>query len=102
MDQVDVNNLVRDGHYYTVTVAGTVDFGDGAIAFAVDDRVFYNGEAWRKIYDPVSGTVLAHPSTGVFYVDQHVAQAGLWRYWSESAGARAGERSSFRVEALEP
>lgn len=36
------------GHYYRVTVAGTVDFGDGDIAFIVGDDVYYDGTVWDR------------------------------------------------------
>jgi len=38
------------GHFYKVSAAGTVDFGDGDIAFVVDDLVVYNSDGeWKRI-----------------------------------------------------
>lgn len=37
-----------DGDFYIITVAGTRDFGSGAITFAVDDFVKYINGVWRR------------------------------------------------------
>ena len=84
------------GHYYTVTVAGSVDFGNGSITFAVGDQVFYNGAAWRKIPSP-SATTLTKDGTGNYYVYQYVSQIGDWKVTGESVGARAGDVAYFGV-----
>lgn len=36
------------GHWYSVTAAGTVDFGGGNITFALNDRVYSNGTTYQK------------------------------------------------------
>jgi hypothetical protein len=41
-----VNGVGEAGDYYIVSVAGTVDFGDGDITFAVNDYVVYTGTSW--------------------------------------------------------
>lgn len=86
------------GHYYTVSVAGSVDFGDGAISFAAGDLVYYNGVSWRRIPSP-SATAVTKSAVGIYYVDQPVLQAGNWRYRFESAGSRAGEEGLFVVDS---
>ena len=42
------NGTGLKGDTYTVSVAGTRDFGNGAISFILDDLVFYNGAKWIK------------------------------------------------------
>lgn len=37
------------GYYYVVNVAGTQNFGSGAIIFEVGDWVIYNGAIWQKV-----------------------------------------------------
>lgn len=37
------------GDEYIVSVAGTQDLGEGSIAYAVGDRVIYNGSIWQRI-----------------------------------------------------
>ena len=82
------------GHFYTVSVAGSVDFGNGSITFAVGDQVFYNGVAWRKIPGP-SGTNLTKEDTGRYYVYQFIGLAGDWYLSGESVGKRAGDIEHF-------
>ena len=36
------------GHWYSVSAAGTVDFGAGNITFALNDRVYSNGTTYQK------------------------------------------------------
>jgi len=36
------------GHYYTVSTAGSTDFGGGSITFTTDDAVYYNGTVWQN------------------------------------------------------
>jgi hypothetical protein len=42
------NGTGLKGDTYNVSVAGTRDFGNGAISFILDDLVFYNGAKWIK------------------------------------------------------
>ena len=44
-----VNGTGTKGDFYICNVAGTVDFGDGAISFLVNDRVIYDGAVWSKL-----------------------------------------------------
>jgi hypothetical protein len=44
------------GDVYLCNVAGTVDFGDGPITFAVGDQVLYSGTTWEKA-SGATGTV---------------------------------------------
>jgi hypothetical protein len=89
------------GYYYTVTASGSVDFGTGEIHFAVNDRVFYNGRAWRRWHSPQT-TTLTKDSTGVYYVDQWTAAlSGKWYRRSESVGTRAGKEGFFEINESE-
>lgn len=95
-DPALANGTGTQGHYYTVTVAGSVDFGDGTITFAVNDWVFYNGRVWRRLPSP-SATTLTKSATGIYYVDQHVSQPGTWYYREEGVNTRMGGDNYFLV-----
>ena len=74
------------GHYYTVTVAATANFGSRNIVFAVGERVFYDGFYWKRMYN-VKTPTLANPSTGTFYYDYPAPDIPgdyrmLWRVWA--------------------
>jgi hypothetical protein len=43
-----VNGTGNQGDVYLCNVAGTVDFGAGAIAFVVGDQVIYSGSIWQR------------------------------------------------------
>jgi hypothetical protein len=73
------------GDYYTVTVAGSVNFGDGAISFAVNDYVVYDGESWVRLPSPQSAT-LTKDSDGIFYYDFPLHQEGRYKIRSEGYG----------------
>lgn len=59
------------GDWYNVTAAGTVNFGDGNITFAINDRCYSNGTTYQK-GNPISsdvvladGQLLIGQSTGI-------------------------------------
>ena len=51
-----VNGTGNAGDVYLVNVAGTHDFGDGPITFAVGDQVLYSGTTWERA-SGATGTV---------------------------------------------
>jgi len=51
-----VNGTGNQGDVYLCNVAGTVDFGAGAIAFFVGDQVIYSGSIWQRA-SGATGTV---------------------------------------------
>ena len=51
-----VNGTGNQGDVYLCNVAGTVDFGAGAIAFVVGDQVIYSGSIWQRA-SGATGTV---------------------------------------------
>lgn len=92
------NGTGTTGHYYVVTVAGSVDFGDGAVSFAVGDYVAYDGESWLLIPSPQSDT-LTNSATGVFDYFLPLHQEGLYVYRYEGFGTvHAADEESFRVK----
>jgi hypothetical protein len=94
-----VNGTGTVGNHYTVSVAGTVDFGDGPIAFTTSDLVYYNGDTWNKIVAPES-TSLTNSSTGVFYIEILASQAGIWVFEVEGIGnGQSAAESNFHVSA---
>jgi hypothetical protein len=50
------NGTGNQGDVYLCSVAGTVNFGAGAISFVVSDQVIYSGSIWQKA-SGTSGTV---------------------------------------------
>lgn len=87
------------GHYYTVSVAGTVDLGSGEVAFTTNDRVFYDGQYWRKLKRVQSGT-LTNSSTGVYSYAYPTPQvAGVYNYaWLLIGTAAGAEAGAFKVD----
>jgi hypothetical protein len=86
------------GHYYTASDAGSVDFGNGSIDFVANDRVYYNGVAWRRWHSP-SATTLTKDATGIYYIDQFVGISGAWSYRAEGVTVRIGEEVIFIVSS---
>lgn len=80
-----VNGTGIAGDYYTVTDAGSVDFGYGSKAFAVGDYVYYNGDEWQPLRSP-SATTITKNSTGVYSVLCYKYQSGTWQYRAEGLG----------------
>lgn len=70
---------------YTVTVAGSVDFGHGEIEFAVGDVVFYNGYVWSRLPAPAT-TGISRADTGVYDAYLYLATEGEWVYRMEGMG----------------
>jgi hypothetical protein len=74
------------GHYYTVSVAGSVDFGNGSITFGTSDYVYYTGYEWHRLPN-VSGTAITKRSTGIYDVNVYPSVAGIWYYRPEACGS---------------
>lgn len=53
-----INGTGHMGDYYTVSVAGSQNFGSGAIDFVIGDRVEYDGAIWFKAYNNNQSPVL--------------------------------------------
>lgn len=85
------------GNFYTVSVAGSVDFGKGAQTFAVDDYVAYDGESWVLIPSPQTDT-LTSDATGVFYYDYPFHKIGVFYFRFEGFGTvHAADEIYIRV-----
>lgn len=85
------------GHYYTVSVAGSQTFGDEIIAFSAGDWIYYNGKVWRRLTN-VQATTLTESSEGVFYVDQYLTIPGIWYYGADGVGQRSAAEDYFIVK----
>jgi hypothetical protein len=72
------------GMVYLTTVAGSYDFGSGAIDFAVGDWAVYNGAIWEN--SPNSSAVVSvNGYTGVVVLDSDDVGEGLTnKYYSET------------------
>lgn len=56
------------GDVYTVSAAGSVNFGSGAIDFAINDKIIYNGTTWEKI-DTSDAVQSVNGQTGAVVLD---------------------------------
>jgi hypothetical protein len=80
------NSTGTAGHWYTVTVAGSVDFGNDSITFAVGDRVYYNGDEWLQL-ENVSATAVTKVSTGIYRADIYPRKKNaIYTYSAEGIG----------------
>lgn len=85
------------GHYYTVTVAGSVDFGNGSISFAIGDYCYYNGDVWQVLQNP-SATAITKSATGIYYVDVYADDNGDYYYRTEGLGTgQSADEDYFSV-----
>ena len=75
-----INGIGQNGDYYDVRVAGTTDFGAGAITFVVGDWIHYDGFAgeYKKWFSPSAGgiatithTQLTYTSSPIFTIPQN-------------------------------
>tara|TARA_R110000744_G_scaffold229881_1_gene347984 strand:- start:764 stop:1450 length:687 start_codon:yes stop_codon:yes gene_type:complete len=57
------NGTGLSGDNYTVSVAGTRDFGNGAISLIVDDVIFYNGSKYIKLIQRQVSDIVGLQST---------------------------------------
>lgn len=80
------NGVGSTGDLYHVSVAGSVNFGAGAIAFDIGDKVAYNGSVWEKWdFTQASDTdTLPEGSTNLYFTEPRVLGTDLLGY---SAGA---------------
>lgn len=80
-----------EGTFYIVNVAGTQDFGAGAITFAVGDWVIYDGTAWSKV--PLSGNSVTsfNGRTGVV---TPLANDYTWSMLQKTSGKLTGSKIS--------
>lgn len=93
------------GHFYAVTVGGTLDLGSGNITFTAGDRVIHNGTIWQKwdtndVITSVFGRTgdvvavsgdYAHSEIGIVTADQHhledtIARQSSGYYISDAVG----------------
>jgi hypothetical protein len=81
---LDGDVLADAGMVYLTTVAGSYDFGSGAVAFAVGDWAVYNGSVWEN--SPNSSAVVSvNGYTGVVALDSDDVPEGLTnKYYSET------------------
>lgn len=92
-----VNGTGTVGDYYTVSTAGSQDFGDGSQAFAVGDYVAYDGESWLRIPSPKTAN-LSSGATGIFYYDYPLHQEGVYYARFEGFGTvHAADELYIRV-----
>ena len=83
------------GDVYECSVAGTVNFGAGAITFAVGDWAVYNGSAWEKSVNS-NAVASVNGLTGIVVLDtDDVAEGATNLYFTNSrADARIDARKA--------
>ena len=93
-----VNGTGTKGDFYICNVAGTVDFGDGAISFLVNDRVIYDGTVWSKLSAGEVRTVnnkSPDPATGNVQLAKGDIGLGSVANTGDSANASSGGTTKF-------
>ena len=78
-----------NGDVYRVSVAGTVNFGSGAITFGVGDYVIYNGTIWEKS-DTTDAVSSVNGYTGTVTLDTDDIGEGSTNLYSQWATATGG------------
>lgn len=76
------------GMVYLTSVAGTHDFGSGAITFAVGDWVVYNGTVWQKSSN-TNSVLSVNGFTGVVVLDTDDIPEGLNLYFTDARARTA-------------
>jgi len=77
------------GDVYRVSVAGSVDFGSGSIAFAIGDYVIYNGTTWEKA-DATDAVTSVNGQQGVVSLDtDDISDSGATNKYFTDAAAKA-------------
>jgi hypothetical protein len=76
------------GELYRVVVAGTANFGLGAITFAVGDEVAFNGLIWQSIPNSSSVTSVNSQTGTVTLTSDHITEGLTNKYYTD-ARARA-------------
>lgn len=78
-----VDGTGNAGDVYRVSVAGTQDFGSGALTFGVGDWVVYNGTIWEKSSNS-DAVVSVNGFTGVVVLDtDDIAEGSLNLYFTD-------------------
>lgn len=84
------NGTGNKGDVYQVTAAGSVNFGAGAIAFEIGDKVVYNGTIWEK-WDMTDQVASVNGYTGVVVLsDADIAVSPSIQGGSTVEGALTG------------
>jgi len=84
------NGTGNNGDVYYVSVAGSQDFGAGAISFEVSDKVIYNGALgiWEK-WDMTDAVASVNGQTGVVVLTSSDIAEGTNLYFTEEAAQDA-------------
>ncbi len=89
------------GYLYQVTVAGTVNFGAGAISFEIGDKVVNNGTEWQK-WDMTDAVASVNGFTGAVSLDTDDIPEGTALYFTNALAQAAitGAASSITTANL--
>lgn len=77
------NGTGSTGDVYAVSVAGSTDFGAGAIAFSVGDWVIYNGSIWQMVGNSNSVTSVNSQTGAVVLNTDNIAEGATNKYFSD-------------------
>jgi len=78
----------KTGWLYQVSAAGSVNFGAGAIAFDIGDKVVNNGSVWDK-WDMTDAVTSVNGQAGVVVLDTDDVAEGATNLYFEDARAQA-------------
>tara|TARA_R110000868_G_C10972634_1_gene770642 strand:+ start:23314 stop:24663 length:1350 start_codon:yes stop_codon:yes gene_type:complete len=85
--------------WYRVNVAGSVDFGSGAISFEVNDKVVHNGTIWEK-WDTVESVLSVNTKTGAVVLN--ATDIGLGNVTNDAQMKRAANDYNLITEKVTP
>lgn len=88
------NGMGVAGQYYTVSVAGEINFGNKAIVFNVGNRVYYNGHEWLRLQN-LQTAGITKDSTGVYKVIVYLFGERVYYYEIESIGVAQAAAEGF-------
>lgn len=72
----------KAGFLYQVSVAGSVDFGSGSIAFEIGDKVVNNGTEWQK-WDMTDAVTSVNGQAGTVVLDTDDIAEGTNQYFTD-------------------
>lgn len=77
------NGTGDSGDVYKVIVAGSHDFGAGAISFVVGDYVIYNGSVWEKAHSGADAVISVNGQAGaVTLTTDNVSEGSTNKYYT--------------------
>jgi hypothetical protein len=83
------NGTGNAGDLYKVTVAGSHDFGAGALTMVVGDYVIYSGSIWEVVHSGADSVISVNGQSGVVSLDTDDVSEGTTNLYFTDARAKA-------------